>query len=218
MVSLTFCAGVSVLFLVCIKCDLHQASCAWQKGGELKLIHFYFWYPEKPSDYYRYYMIHIYEALINTEMLNSGWTMSLQRGLVSFPTILTHAIGSNLFSLSPSLFSPLPCVISAYSLRHNLWVLLCVNLLREPTCLIKGFYLSLRTTLHFCSVTHTHKPTHTHVINLASGIVRMRSVALCVLCDQSVHSLFLLSLAKKRRLCLPRLCTSEPRTSSAWAC
>lgn len=126
-------------------------------------------------------MIHIHEALTNTETLKSERTVSLQRGLVSFPTVPTNAIGSNSFSLSPSLFSPLPCVISAYSLRHHLRVLLCVNLLREPTCLIKGFCLSLRTTLHFCSVARTHKPTHTHVINLASGIIRMRSVALlCV--------------------------------------
>lgn len=124
-------------------------------------------------------MIHIHEALTNMEMLKSERTVSLQRGLVSFPTIPTH---SNSFSLSLSLFSPLLCIISAYSLLYHLWVLLCVNLLREPTCLIKGLCLSLRTTLH--------KPTHTHVINLASGIVRMRSVALHVLCDQSVHSLF----------------------------
>lgn len=86
--------------------------------------------------------------------------MSLQRGLVSFPTVPTNAIGSKSFSLSPSLLSPLPCVISAYSLRHHLWVLLCANLLREPTCLIKGFCLSLRTTLQFCSDTHTQ--THSH--------------------------------------------------------
>ncbi len=156
-------------------------------------------------------MIHIHEALTNTEMLKSEQTVSLQRGLVSFPTVPTH---SNSFSLSPSLFSPLPCVISASSLLYHLWVLLCVNLLREPTCLIKGLCLSLRTTLHL----RTHKPTRTHVINLASGIVRMRSVALsCVVWSKCSFSFPPLSLSKKRWLCLPRLCTSEPRTSSAWA-
>lgn len=114
-----------------------------------------------------------------------------QRGLVSFPTVPTH---SNSFSLSPSLFSPLPCVISASSLLYHLWVLLCVNLLREPTCLIKGLCLSPRTTLHL----RTHKPTRTHVINLASGIVRMRSVALsCVVWSKCSFSFPPLSLKKK---------------------
>lgn len=126
-------------------------------------------------------MIHIHEALTNTEALKSEQAVPLQRGLVSFPTVPTNAIGSNSFSLSLRPCFHLSRASSAYSLRHHLWVLLCVNLLREPTCLIKGFCLSLRTTLYFFSVTRTHKPTHTHVINLASGIVRMRSVALlCV--------------------------------------
>lgn len=125
-------------------------------------------------------MMHIYEALTNTEMLKSEWTVSLQKGLVSFPTVPTHGIVSNSFSLSPSLLSPLPCVISAYSLRHHLWVLLCVNLLREPTCLIKGFCLSLRTPLHFCCVTHTQ--THSHACDKPGKRHRNDEIsgALCV--------------------------------------